>query len=103
MGTCKGEPYAAFTGCATLSSYLVLFISFYAATYKKASKGKKRSFSNAATTIPRQAAIDLKNTAVPTASETTEAASEALHKAEDLVKAAGTHMHEISFRGGAHQ
>ena len=103
MGTCKGEEYAAFTGCATLSSYLILFISFYAATYKKASKRQKRSLSNAATNIPRQAAIDLKNTPMPTASETTEVASGALHKAEDLVKFAGTHMHEITFRGGAHQ
>ncbi|KKK12227.1 hypothetical protein P175DRAFT_0438231 [Aspergillus ochraceoroseus IBT 24754] len=39
MGNCAGEEFAAFAGMAILSSYLVLFISFYIATYKKASKG----------------------------------------------------------------
>lgn len=38
-GQCAGEEFAAFAGMGTLSSYLVLFISFYAATYKK--DGKK--------------------------------------------------------------
>lgn len=38
-GNCAGEEFAAFAGIGTLSSYLVLFISFYAATYKK--DGKK--------------------------------------------------------------
>jgi fatty acid elongase 3 len=40
MGTCAGEPYAAVAGDVILSSYLVLFISFYIATYKKAERGK---------------------------------------------------------------
>lgn len=40
-GQCAGEEFAAFAGIGTLSSYLVLFISFYAATYKK--QGKKGS------------------------------------------------------------
>lgn len=40
-GKCAGEEFAAFAGIGTLSSYLVLFISFYAATYKK--DGKKGS------------------------------------------------------------
>ena len=41
-GKCAGEEFAAFAGIGTLSSYLVLFISFYAATYKK-KDGKKGS------------------------------------------------------------
>ena len=106
MGTCGGEEFAAFTGCATLSSYLVLFISFYAATYRKATKKQKRSVASATTEIPRKAAIDLKNIKVPTASETTDAATEVLHKAEDLVLAAGTHVQDLtqdlSFTGGKH-
>lgn len=40
VGTCAGHPYAAVVGCLILSSYLVLFISFYAATYKKAAQRK---------------------------------------------------------------
>lgn len=34
-GKCAGEEFAAFAGIGTLTSYLVLFISFYFATYKK--------------------------------------------------------------------
>lgn len=41
-GTCAGEEFAAFSGIAILSSYLVLFISFYFATYKKGSKSTTR-------------------------------------------------------------
>lgn len=33
-GNCAGEEFAAFAGMAILSSYLVLFISFYFATYR---------------------------------------------------------------------
>jgi len=47
-GECAGEEYAAFAGCGIISSYLVLFISFYFATYKKSGRrAAKRSFSNA--------------------------------------------------------
>jgi fatty acid elongase 3 len=34
-GTCAGEEFAAISGICILSSYLVLFIFFYLATYKK--------------------------------------------------------------------
>ncbi|KAK3377753.1 putative elongation of fatty acids protein [Podospora didyma] len=37
-GQCAGEEFAAFSGLIILSSYLVLFISFYLATYKKDGK-----------------------------------------------------------------
>ncbi len=50
-GTCAGEEFAAFAGLIIISSYLVLFISFYIATYRKDGKrpkGRKaaRSLSN---------------------------------------------------------
>jgi len=35
FGQCAGEEFAAIAGCGILSSYLVLFISFYFATYKR--------------------------------------------------------------------
>ncbi|KAK9469224.1 GNS1/SUR4 family-domain-containing protein [Lipomyces arxii] len=38
-GTCAGEEYAAFYGCALISSYLFLFIGFYIKSYR--SQGKK--------------------------------------------------------------
>lgn len=34
-GKCAGEEFAAFAGIGVLSSYLVLFILFYIATYNK--------------------------------------------------------------------
>jgi fatty acid elongase 3 len=37
-GKCAGEEFAAFAGIGILSSYLVLFISFYFATYRKEGK-----------------------------------------------------------------
>jgi fatty acid elongase 3 len=42
-GTCgeKQQETAAFTGCAILTSYLVLFIMFYLSTYKKPAATKK--------------------------------------------------------------
>lgn len=43
-GRCAGEEFAAFAGIGILSSYLLLFISFYFATYKRAGqRGRKRS------------------------------------------------------------
>ena len=37
-GKCAGEEFAAIAGVVILSSYLLLFISFYFATYKKDTK-----------------------------------------------------------------
>ncbi|MCJ1473253.1 hypothetical protein MMC13_001904 [Lambiella insularis] len=38
MGKCAGEEFAAVAGICFISSYLLLFISFYFATYKKTAK-----------------------------------------------------------------
>jgi fatty acid elongase 3 len=46
VGRCAGEPFAAFCGCAILSSYLVLFIMFYIATYRKAVARKGKGGAN---------------------------------------------------------
>lgn len=54
-GKCAGEEFAAFAGMGILSSYLLLFISFYIATYKK--DGKK--------TTGRKAARSLKDAQLP--------------------------------------
>jgi len=44
-GKCAGEEFAAIAGMCILSSYLLLFISFYAATYRKPFKGRTRAKS----------------------------------------------------------
>ena len=68
MGNCAGEEFAAFAGMGILSSYLLLFISFYLATYKKDSKGgrgrkRPRKMSETAT----RATIDMARLEVPDA------------------------------------
>ncbi|KIX09013.1 uncharacterized protein Z518_00091 [Rhinocladiella mackenziei CBS 650.93] len=71
-GAC-GDPrqeVAAATGCAILSSYLVLFVMFYLSTYKKPSKK----------TLQKTA-----RTEVPTIPETTELASEVLKSATTAI------------------
>ena len=104
VGTCGGEEFAAFTGCATLSSYLVLFISFYAATYKKASRKDRRSTIAMSTSIPSDAVHELERKKMPTMMETSETAADALHCAEELMKAAGTSIvstsHDLHLLGG---
>jgi fatty acid elongase 2/fatty acid elongase 3 len=55
MGTCAGEEFAAFAGIGILSSYLLLFISFYFATYKKEGKrptGRKAARSLSQVQVP---------------------------------------------------
>ncbi|KAI9682425.1 MAG: hypothetical protein M1829_000217 [Trizodia sp. TS-e1964] len=54
-GRCAGEEFAALSGMGIISSYLLLFISFYFATYKKS--GKKPT--------AKKAAIGLKDAEVP--------------------------------------
>ncbi|MCJ1258658.1 hypothetical protein MMC24_006491 [Lignoscripta atroalba] len=67
-GVCGGEEFAAFAGMGILSSYLLLFISFYFATYQKSGqKGRKRS------NTARKAAIDMSRMEVPTVDKTKEA------------------------------
>ncbi|KAK0123941.1 hypothetical protein ONS95_008931 [Cadophora gregata] len=59
-GNCAGEEFAAFSGIAVISSYLVLFISFYFATYKKDGKrptGRKAARSLKDAEIPDVAAL----------------------------------------------
>lgn len=61
-GVCAGEEFAAFAGMVILSSYLVLFIGFYIATYNKPQKkGRGRATS---------ALIEMKDEKVPTVAET---------------------------------
>ncbi|KAL6232093.1 hypothetical protein BDW75DRAFT_28144 [Aspergillus navahoensis] len=53
-GHCAGEEFAAFAGIGILTSYLVLFISFYIVTYNKAAKtGRPRRNTG------KQAVIDM--------------------------------------------
>ena len=63
MGRCAGEEFAAFAGIGILSSYLLLFISFYFATYKKEKKEGKRSRPRRSTST--SAAIAMKDFQVP--------------------------------------
>jgi fatty acid elongase 3 len=79
-GHCSGEEFAAIAGICILSSYLVLFISFYAATYRKpASEVKTRGRA-------RSALKEMASENVPTVQEATRRLS---HGAIGLVHANG--------------
>lgn len=74
VGYCghKEQELAAFAGCAILTSYLVLFISFYLATYKRKPSTKA---------LIQEAA----KTEVPTIAETGELATDALRSATNAI------------------
>lgn len=62
-GQCAGEEFAAFAGMIIITSYLVLFISFYIATYNKTSKaGRPRRNTG------RQSLIEMRNAEIPAVS-----------------------------------
>lgn len=62
-GKCAGEEFAAFAGMGILSSYLLLFISFYLATYKREKKIGKTGRPRRSTSTT--AAIAMKDFQVP--------------------------------------
>ncbi|KAI9886984.1 MAG: hypothetical protein M1823_001200 [Watsoniomyces obsoletus] len=66
-GSCAGEEFAAFSGMGILSSYLLLFISFYLATYTKSSRGDAR--------VAKKAAKALKDREVPSLGDASEVLS----------------------------
>lgn len=69
FGQCAGEEFAAFAGIGILSSYLLLFISFYFATYKKdnAKGGRGRKKSRRLSETATRAVIDMSRMEVPDA------------------------------------
>ncbi len=87
QGNCAGEEFAAFAGMAILSSYLLLFISFYLATYQKSvQKGRKRS------NTAKKAAIDMKNLEVPTVDKTVDAITHSNGSLKGSTSASGRSM-----------
>jgi fatty acid elongase 2/fatty acid elongase 3 len=67
-GSCAGEEFAAFAGIGILSSYLLLFISFYLATYRRSGRGNSQA--------AKKAAKDLTAREVPALGDVANAVSE---------------------------
>lgn len=86
IGSCAGEPFAAIAGDVILSSYLVLFISFYIATYRKMTS--RRSTAK----LAQKAELSMQKTEVPSMKETAE-------KATQVIQAANSGLHSISPSG----
>ncbi|KAI9822681.1 MAG: hypothetical protein M1827_000400 [Pycnora praestabilis] len=82
-GRCDGEEFAAFFGMGIISSYLLLFISFYLATYQKSGRQG---------TGAKRAAKHMKNASIPTVEDTKEALvhSNGAPKANGTAAASGT-------------
>ncbi|CCF59057.1 hypothetical protein KAFR_0G00240 [Kazachstania africana CBS 2517] len=76
-GDCVGSPPATFSGCAIISSYLVLFISFYINVYKrkgtKTSRVVKRAHGGVAAKVNEYVNVDIDTVATPSPSPTPDA------------------------------
>ncbi|KAL9100158.1 MAG: hypothetical protein Q9163_004432 [Psora crenata] len=70
-GSCAGEEFAAFAGMGILSSYLLLFVSFYLATYNKekgqAKVGRGSNKARRVSLTATKATIDMARMEVPDA------------------------------------
>jgi len=78
-GKCAGEEFAAISGLVTITSYLVLFISFYFATYKKPiAKGRGRA---------RSATADMARAEVPSLEDSKAKANGAVKEANGQTSA----------------
>jgi fatty acid elongase 3 len=60
MGKCAGEEFAAIAGICIITSYLFLFLAFYATYKKPVPKGRRRATS---------ALVEMKDEKVPTVGE----------------------------------